>query len=97
MCNCRKERNLFRSCTAEWLQNSARQVVGKVGLWHDKHAKRPTKSIGLHMELRLRQNEPVQIGDDLRCHDLSRRLQLYGANRWQRGPTARSKLHDSQQ
>jgi len=77
MCNCRTERNLFRSCTAERLENSARQVVGKVGLWHEKHAKRPKKSMGLHMELALRQKEPVQLDDDLRCNDLSRRLQLY--------------------
>jgi len=71
MCNSRTERNLFRSCMAERLQNSARQIVGKVGLWHEKHAKRPKKSMD------FTRKEPVQLDEDLRCNDLSRRLQLY--------------------
>ena len=53
-------------------KSSVKWVFGTI-----KHAKQPKKSIGLHTELTLLQKEPVQLDDDLRCHDLSLRLQLY--------------------
>jgi hypothetical protein len=56
----------------------ARQVVGKVGLWHKETREAAEEIDWTSHELILQQRKPVQRNCDLRCdNELRRRLQLY--------------------